>query len=99
MVFAKPKEIGDLLDRSKVFHVDVLERQSASDRRLQETNDVNDAEAVDSADFKQESRALECLVTSCLRINDRKLGIDIVEQGLREFLAGADRSRACVASS
>ena len=50
-------------------------------------NDVNDAEAVDSADFEQGSRALEWLVTGCLRMNDRKLGIDIVEQGLREFLA------------
>jgi DNA-binding transcriptional LysR family regulator len=31
----------------KVFHVDVLERQGASDRRLQEAGDVNNAEAVD----------------------------------------------------
>ena len=66
MVFAKPKEVGDLLDRSKVFHVDVLERQRASDRRFQETNDVNDAEAVDSADFKQESRALEWTIGSLM---------------------------------
>ena len=62
MVLAKPKEVGDMVDRSKVFHVDVLERQSASDRRFQEAHDVNDAQAVDSADFKQGSRSLEWLV-------------------------------------
>ena len=79
MALKPPIEVGNVLDRAEVFHTDVLERQGASDRRLQEADDVNDAQAVDSALFKQESRAFKWFVTGCLRMDDRKVGIDVVK--------------------
>jgi hypothetical protein len=79
MAFAEQKEVGDLVNCAKVFHVDVLERQSGSNGALQKTDDVNDAEAVDSALFKQERRALKLWVAGCVRMDHRQLGIDVVE--------------------